>query len=94
MGESSSWGIVEGLRPDTLGGRRRPGFDRVGDGVDPVSPKRQRVREAWRAVLQRLADRLPDPELPPPVDVDDDGEDDERGSEIPSLTSEPIPPRG
>ena len=57
-----------------------------------MSPKRQRALEGWREVLQCLADRLPDHPLDPPDDDDDDDDpEDSRGSEIPSLTSEPIP---
>ena len=57
--------------------------------MDPVTKtKRERVREAWRETLQRLADRLPEVDIPPPQE---DDPEDSRGSEIPSLTSEPIP---
>ena len=57
--------------------------------MDPVTKtKRERVLETWRETLRRLADRLPDVDIPPPVD--DDG-DDQRGSEIPELSTAPIP---
>ena len=54
-----------------------------------MSPKRQRIIETWRETLRRLADKLPEVDIPPPVD--DDGDDTHRGESIPSLTSEPIP---
>ena len=58
-----------------------------------MSPKRQKILETWRETLQRLADRLPDDPIPPPVD-DGDGDDAHKGESIPELSTAPIPPRG
>ena len=47
-----------------------------------MTSKRERNQEEWRETLQRIADKLPDVDIPPPVDVDED-DDTHRGSPIP-----------